>query len=323
MSAPSIIRDIEITLKIASKLLQKWQGHISLHYPSVSYDVLQLLLVEALFRQIEYPYLSKSNIIGCLCKGGICTNYTVFKYPKLMVECEPCIDDCSICFEPLTDDCVKTGCSHIFHRLCINKTHPIHSGTESVPCPLCRSIVRIGTIQNAKNKFSWYKLCVCCVRHSLRRPSSLTHFSSSTFKEDYRLCNDNYAILLRTLLSDYNENRPICKCNCRSKMRHYSRIIPETASLSLDKQLDAPDIPPSDILPSPSAVDITRIEPYIQLPPLNIPQPQPTPDIPQPTPDIPQPTPDIPQPTPDIPQPTSDEELHNLAINDLFANISL
>jgi hypothetical protein len=152
--------------------------------------------------------------------------------------------------------------------------------------------------------------CVCCVRHSLRRPSSLTHFSSSTFKEDYRPCNDDYAILLRTLFSDYDEIRPICKCNCRSKMRHYSRIIPETASLSQDAsdiQLDAPDIPPSDILPSPSAVDITRIEPYIQLPPLNIPQPQPTPDIPQPTSDIPQP----------------DEELHNLAFNDLFANISL
>ena len=371
MKAPLIIRDTKMTdrvLSIASKLLHGRKNYISLKYPSVSVDVIEQLLVEALFRQIEYPYISKNNIIGCLCKGGICTNYTIFKYPKLMVECEPCIDDCSICFEPMTDDCVKTVCSHIFHRSCINKIHPINSWSEFVPCPLCRNSVRIGTIKNAKNKFSWYKLCVCCVRHSLRRPSSLTDFSSSTFKEDYRpyKCNDDYANILRKLLDDYDEIRPICKCDCRSKMRHYSRIIPETLSLSQDAsniQLDAPDIPPSDILPSPravdiSGVDISGIEPYIQLPPLNI-LPSPhvkgnagrfrsnllgtrvefssgsviTPDIqPPPTPDIqlppipdiqPPPIPDIqPPPTPDI-QPPPDEELHNLAFNELFTNISL
>ena len=348
MSAPLIIRDTEMTnsvLSIASKLLHGRKNHISLNYPSVSVDVIELLLVEALFRQIEYPYISKNNIIGCLCKGGICTNYIIFKYPKLMVECEPCIDECSLCLEPMKDDCVKTVCSHIFHRSCINKIHPINSWSEFVPCPLCRNSVRIGTIKNAKNKFSWYKLCVCCVRHSLRRPSSLTDFSSSTFKEDYRpyKCNDDYANILRALLADYDEIRQICKCDCRSNMRHYSRIIPETLSLSQDAsniQLDAPDIPPSDILPSPRAVDITGIEPYIQLPPLNIQlppplniqlphtsdiQPPPTPDIqPPPTPDIqPSPTPDIqPPPTPDI-QPSPDEELHNLAFNELFTNISL
>jgi hypothetical protein len=243
--------DRDTILSIARKLLD---NPSNLFMNTESLVVIELLLVEALYRHIKFPYISKSNIIGCLCKGEICKKNIVIKqYPKLMVDCEPCIDECSICFEPMTNDCVKTSCSHTFHRSCINK---IHTRTKIVPCPLCRNYVKLETIKSVKDNFIWYKLCTCCDRHTKRRP---THFSSSAmFVDDSRKCHDNLAITLKILLDSYDFGIN-CKCNCRQKMRDYCRI--------------APDIPPDiplDIQVPESYIDLPSL--YTQLPESYIPR---------------------------------------------------
>ncbi len=56
--------------------------------------------------------------------------------------CEPREDDCPICLTALSESCIKTPCSHYFHRACLDQYFLVarEPGTKA-RCPLCRSSV--------------------------------------------------------------------------------------------------------------------------------------------------------------------------------------
>lgn len=52
---------------------------------------------------------------------------------------------CAICLQPLTicSQCIRTPCSHTFHRICLSRMMQFHSegatNRRRLPCPLCRA----------------------------------------------------------------------------------------------------------------------------------------------------------------------------------------
>ena len=45
------------------------------------------------------------------------------------------VEDCSVCWDPLVSDQIRTSCKHTFHRSCLAEW--VKKGTPT--CPLCRS----------------------------------------------------------------------------------------------------------------------------------------------------------------------------------------
>jgi hypothetical protein len=99
------------------------------------------LLRNAISRQSDYPEMSKTDVIGCLCPDGKCRPLPPMGASsiKVVVNCLECEDDCPICLCPMEDEmgCI-TSCSHIFHRSCFFKIKEDPWGNWK-RCPLCRN----------------------------------------------------------------------------------------------------------------------------------------------------------------------------------------
>jgi hypothetical protein len=224
--------------RIGCLLIENNRSYLHEKFPEVDIDDLEGIFHQLLRSYDEsYPFISKAEIVRCFCKKSyseICKKpLAKQKLPKITYECKPCDDNCSICFEPLNDNCIKTFCSHTFHRSCwdaINRDKaPIKvlglfdTWLQWVPCPLCRTETSIHSKEIIEGKISLTELCQCCKRHNLRRsPFDFTsHFNNRT------ICGDDRAIVLRTLLKHYemlNLNRT-CRCMCRRKLRMYSEML--------------------------------------------------------------------------------------------------
>lgn len=223
--------------QIASSLIQIKRSYFYEKYPQVNMDDLEGIFNTVLKMYDEsYPHISKADIVGCFCKKSDSENckkpLAKQNLPKISYECEPCDDNCSICFEPLNDNCIKTSCSHTFHRSCwdtINRDKaPIKvlglfdTWLQWVPCPLCRTETSIHSKEIMEGKISLAELCECCKRHNLRRP-----FDFSSRFNNKTICGDERAIVLRILLKWYemlNLNKT-CRCMCRRRLRMYNQML--------------------------------------------------------------------------------------------------
>jgi hypothetical protein len=205
---------------------------------------------KVLKRRFYFPDLPKDEIVGCgrirrsprnppllgheLPKGcsKSCKKEILPSRDKVPVECGPCEEDCSICLGPLSDDVVKTGCDHRFHKECLEKvkSEKIHVK----PCPLCRSRVPAFKIDALRYFFDELKECRCCERHQSRRPDSFS--GNATWVNDGG-CGSDIAILLRKLLAYWDKKQIVeaqvfCKCrhiatgrSCRENMRAICKLL--------------------------------------------------------------------------------------------------
>lgn len=223
--------------RIVYFLIQNNRSYFSKKYPQVNIDDLEGMVFTVFKMYYEsYPHISKADIVGCFCEkldSEKCKKPLAKQnLPKISYECEPCDDNCSICFEPLNDNCVKTSCSHTFHRSCLDTINrdkaPIKvlglfdTWQQWVPCPLCRTETSIHSKEIMKEKISLDELCVCCERHNLRRP-----FDFSSRFDNKTVCGDDRAIVLRILLKCYEKCylNKTCRCMCRKRLRMYKQML--------------------------------------------------------------------------------------------------
>jgi len=213
----------------AELLFHENEQYIHDNYPEINPNKIKEILPNILSKRTKHPDFSKRDIIGCMCNKIPCdirySNYIT----ETMPICEPSLDDCSICLEPLaTKQCVKTLCNHIFHRLCMLKTEKM---CKFPPCPLCRKHVSILPQDSDKYQFLQLKQCNCCERHKRRRP----HEFSSKAAFSYQ-CSNPLADILIELLYNYDNSicNQKCNCDCRKKMRLYCRILPNEDEECID-----------------------------------------------------------------------------------------
>lgn len=218
-------------------LIQKNRSYFYEKYPEVNIDDLEGMVFTVFKMYYEsYPHRSKADIVDCFCEKLDSENckkpLAKQNLPKITYKCKPCDDNCSICFEPLNDNCVKTSCSHTFHRLCwdsINRDKaPIKvlglfdTWQQWVPCLLCRTETSIHSKEIMEGKISLAELCKCCERHNLRR---LFDFSSRF--DNKTVCGDERAKVLRILLKCYEKCylNKTCRCMCRRRLRMYKQML--------------------------------------------------------------------------------------------------
>jgi hypothetical protein len=209
-------------------------------------DVIRSFSV-VLERRSYFPDLPKNVIVGCgrvrksprrpcwsdelpiMCSKS-CVKEKRITETKILVECSPCEEDCSICLEPLSSDTLETSCGHKFHNGCIYRVDR-EKGALWFKCPLCRHTVSAYTIEEIQENFDFYKECRCCARHQEKRPNVL---SSDARWKNTPVCGSGLSIVLRKLL-DYSDHRDLekCKCrgedyagaSCRSILRGYCRLL--------------------------------------------------------------------------------------------------
>jgi hypothetical protein len=165
------------------------------------------------------------------------------------------IDDivtCNICLEDNdgnieVDGCISgrgkrrliTSCGHIFHKKCLQQwTRALNKGLLCglITCPCCRQPVYMDEQSNETKKklFAALTQCDCCPRHQRDKPSSYAYDQEL----DDRTMSKAQEIALNTLSDDdyldwrhanswrRMDERELCNCHCRTRMRTMVRRIP-------------------------------------------------------------------------------------------------
>jgi len=182
------------------------------------------LLRNAISRQADYPEMSKTDIIGCLCPDEKCKPLPPMGASsiKVVVDCLECEDDCPICLCPMEDEmgCI-TSCRHIFHRSCFFKIPEDNWGNWK-RCPLCRTRLSATSYDIIRDRFNVWSICNCCEHHKRRRP--LKFCAGAPNVEHFGKCSDPRARVVFELLFRLRECTPTCHCSCRSEMRRLCRL---------------------------------------------------------------------------------------------------
>lgn len=123
------------------------------HYSRISYND-KLRIDQELNNRFENEFINFPEFINIVKKSleyeRILDNALGFDPRNLLtiVDCDypiegdtNCIDrKCSICYEDITENCVKLHCKHCFHRQCILQWRNINNpNVDPKPCPVCRN----------------------------------------------------------------------------------------------------------------------------------------------------------------------------------------
>jgi len=165
------------------------------------------------------------------------------------------IDDiatCNICLEDNdgnieVDGCVSgrgkrrliTACGHIFHKKCLQRwTSASLKGSLCgiITCPCCRREVYMDeqSTETKKKLFAALAKCDCCPRHMRERPLMYEHDPEldartiSKTQEEARntLSAEDYKDWCQTNSWRRMDERELCDCHCRTRMRAMIRRIP-------------------------------------------------------------------------------------------------
>jgi len=141
-----VINDKEYTIDITFPIKEKVSFKISTTTPTTLRELLMYikLLYEHIYEEEQRTGTQRQFVINKPCKE--CKTLDITQCLEHHVQDKR---DCSICFQPLNDECVSIRCGHVFDKDCL--TTWLTRDTQGGRCPLCRSPVMFcSTCNNSK-----------------------------------------------------------------------------------------------------------------------------------------------------------------------------